>query len=311
MNLKYTIFILVIIAFLLQIFVVKQDAKLKESNIPLRQTVALSTFPLYDIAKNIAQDKLDIFMILPTGIDAHSYEPNPKQIIKLYKSDLVIYNGASLEPWISKLEFKNKTINMSKYVDLIDLSHEHHHSDEISIEGHHQDPHYWLSITNMQKATKKITQEFINIDAKNKDFYLKNQQMYLVMLSNLDIQYKKNLESCRVREIVTNHNAFSYLAQSYKFEVISLLELSSDAKSDAKKMISIINEIKEHKVSTIFYENFANTKTIEAIAKETKVSTDSLQPLVNITADEQEKNLSYEDIMRENLTKITKAMDCR
>ena len=36
-----------------------------------------------------------------------------------------------------------------------------------------------------------------------------------------------------------------------------------------------------------------------------------LQPLGNITADEAKANLSYEDIMRKNLQKISQALECK
>ena len=318
MNFKNTIFILVIIVFLLQMIVMKQDAQIasdeKEKN--LKPTIALSTFPLYDIAKNIAKDKLNTYMILPIGVDIHAYEPNPKDIVKLHNSSLVIYSGASLEPWISRLNFKNKTIDMSKYVDLIELresSHDEHGHEHHGESCNHGtiDPHYWLSIGNMKKSTIKITDAMIELDKINKDFYLQNQKEYLNMLDSLDAEYKTALSTCKTKEILTNHNAFSYLGHSYGFEILSLSELSPDAEVNAKNMIKLIEHVKEHDISTIFYENFASSKAISSVAKESNIKIDSLQPLANITANEQKQNLSYEDIMRENLSKIAKAMDCQ
>jgi len=313
MNLKNTIFILVIVVFLLQMFVMKQDAQLADiAQKERKPRVALSTFPLYDIAKNIAKGKIDVFMILPLGIDAHAYEPNPKQIIKLYKSDLVVYSGASLEPWISRLSFENKTLNMSQFVDLIEMQEDaHHDAHEHTHQKEKFDPHYWLSIANMKKATKKITQEMIALDAQNKSFFLKNQERYLSMLESLDAHYKKTLSSCQVNKILTNHNAFSYLAKSYGFEVMSLSKLSPDAQTNAKSMIKLIKKIRQEHIATIFYESFASSQAIRSLAQESGVSVEVLQPLANITADEQKAQFTYEDIMRQNLVKISKAMRCQ
>jgi zinc transport system substrate-binding protein len=47
------------------------------------------------------------------------------------------------------------------------------------------------------------------------------------------------------------------------------------------------------------------------IAKEANVTVDVLQPLGNITADEAKAGLSYDAIMRINLDKISKALQCR
>ena len=315
-NLKYTMFILIIVVFLLQMIVLKQDSQINsnEKTTTLKPTIALSTFPLFDIAKNIAKDKINTYMILPAGVDIHSYEPNPKDIIKLHKSSLVVYSGASLEPWISKQNFKNKTLDMSKHVDLIELEKDLHdeHGDHGESCSHGQlDPHYWLSIQNMKKATFQITKLMINLDIKNKNFYLKNQNEYIKSLNALDSLYKSTLSKCKTNEILTNHNAFSYIAQSYGFEIISLSKLSPDAQTSAKNMIKLIGHIQEHNISTIFYESFASSNAISAIAKESNIKIDLLQPLANITADEQKQNLSYEDIMRQNLSKLKDAMDCQ
>lgn len=302
MNLKNTIFILVIVVFLLQMMVLKQDAQIISKN-SSKASIALSNFPLYDVAKNIAKDKLTSYMILPAGVDIHSFEPSPKDIVKLQRSSLVIYSGASLEPWITKLKFKNKTIDMSKYVDLIELDkHSHHHG---------LDPHYWLSIANMIKITKQITGAIIDLDIKNKEFYLENEKQYLRKLKKLDKLYKDSLSTCTKKEILTNHNAFAYLAKSYDFEIHSLHDISPDAQVDAKSMISLIKRINEHNISTIFYENFASSKALESVAKESNVKVQVLQPLANLTSDEEKENFSYEDIMKQNLSKLKEAMDCR
>lgn len=318
MNLKSTIFILVIVVFLFQIILFNQDSKITSDELKIlqKQSIALSTFPLYDIAKNIAKDKMQTYMILPIGVDVHSYEPNPKELVKLYESSLVVYSGADLEPWVSRLNFQNKTIDMSRYVDLINLdesSHEEHgheHHDDSCKHGS-LDPHYWLSINNMIKATKKITNAMIELDLTNKDFYLENQNKYIKKLQLLDAEYKNSLSTCKTKEILTNHNAFSYLGQNYGFEIISLSELSPDAQTSAKNMIKLIEHIKEHDISTVFYESFASSRAISAIAKESNIKVEVLQPLANITADEEKQNFSYEDIMRQNLSKLKEAMDCQ
>ncbi len=311
-DFRNVIFVLIIALFLLQMFVSKEDAK--KENAAEKQIVALSTFSLYDIAEHIAGDTLETMMILPIGVDAHSFEPTPKIMVKLEKSALVVYSGAGLEPWTEAFEFKTKVINMSEHVHLRKLkseeseNHDHH--------NHHQcahnniDPHYWLSIENMIQATNLMTEEFIKISPKNKELYIANKDKYLIMLHELDTQYKQELQSCNLDTIIVNHNAFSYLSDTYGFHVAALSGLSPDKQVSPKDMIRIMNEIKMHKVSTIFFESFVNDKAIKSLAQDAKVSVETLQPLGNITKDESEQNLSYEDIMKINLIKISKALEC-
>ncbi|MCD6433753.1 MAG: zinc ABC transporter substrate-binding protein, partial [Sulfurimonas sp.] len=134
---------------------------------------------------------------------------------------------------------------------------------------------------------------------------------YIEMLKKLDNDYRTSLSTCQGDTIIVNHNAFSYLANNYNFNVEALSGLSPEAQPSAKNMIKLIEHVKEHNISTIFFESFVSDKAIKNIAAEAKVSVDVLQPLGNITADEADKNLTFEDIMRMNLEKISKAMKCQ
>lgn len=304
-DFRNIIFVLIIATFLLQMYVSKEDAKVKNE----KPTVSLSTFALYDIAKNISQDSMNLVMILPLGVDAHSFEPTPKLMVKIMRSQLVIYSGAGLEPWTSSFEFKSKVIDMSKSVKLLKPKDEHeghaHNQGQDAV-----DPHYWLDIQNMISATKLISEEFIKISPENKQLYKSNSKKYIAKLKSIDAKYKKALSNCKKETIIVNHNAFSYLSNNYGFHVEALSGLSPDAQPSAKDMLRVIEHVKEHDVKTIFFESFVNDKAMKSIAQEAKVSVEVLQPLGNITRDEAEKNLSYEDIMLDNLQKISKALVC-
>lgn len=304
MNFKNRIAVLIIF----QLFTINQI--LLASDLKQKPLVATSTFSLYDIAKHIGVDRVETYMILPVGADVHSYEPTPKEITKLYKSDLVIYSGAGLEPWMKNFEFKKRIIDMSLHVKLMKLKesdeeHEHHHS------AAQIDPHYWQDLQNMAKSAEQITKELTKISPQNRDFYAKNRDAYLEMLKKIDTDYKSRLSSCKLDTIVVNHNAFAYLSNNYGFNVKALSGFSTEAQPSAKNMAILIDYIKKHKQKTIFFENFTSDKVMKNIASEAKVGVEVLQPLENITADEVAKKLSFEDIMRANLAKISKSLECR
>jgi len=269
--------------------------------------VALTTFPLYDIAKHIGGKSIEIINILPFGVEPHDYEPTPKIMADIEKASLVVYSGAGLEPWTHGFSFKGKVIDMSRFVKLRELKkdefHEHHSNKVI-------DPHYWLNFSNMAKATELITNELIKIVPKNKSLYIKNKDLYLKMLKKLDDDFHNKLSQCDRDTIIVNHNAFGYLAEKYDFHVKSVSGLSPDAQANAKNIISLIGEIKEHNVSTLFFESFVSDKAIKSLAKETKTQVGILEPLGNITADEAKKHLTYEILMKDNLLKLSKALSC-
>ena len=307
-DIRKIIFVLVILLFSLELFMMNKDEK--TSKVDSKPIVGVSTFSLYDITKHIAQGSVELINILPFGVDAHSFEPTPKLMASLEKSKLVIYNGA-LEPWIEGFNFKNSVVNMSTKVNTRKLSSKMNHKNEHHHSGNNIDPHYWLDLENMKIATDVITDALIKISPENSKLYNRNRENYLKMLKSLDIQYKKSLTHCKKETIITNHNAFSYLSHRYNFKVESLNGLSPEAQPSAKQIRKLMKDIKKYNISTIFFESFVSDRVMKSIAKDTGVGVDTLQPLGNITKDEAEKNLTYEDIMKINLRKISKALMCQ
>ena len=308
-DFRKIIFLLIVATFLLQMFVMKQDEK-AEIQKPM---VAVSTFSLYDITKNISGDTLEIINIIPFGVDPHSYEPTPKAMADISKSELVLYSGAGLEPWTDGFEFKNRVIDISKQVKLRELNedeHEHHNFHDNQCAHNRIDPHYWLDFSNMATATNLITKELIKVSPSNELLYLTNRDNYLKMLLKLDGDYQKALTGCNLDTIIVNHNAIGYLSNRYGFHVESLSGFSPEAEPSAKNMARLISHVKEHSVPTVFFETFVSDRAIKSIADEAKVSVDVLQPLGNITANEADKNLTYEQMMYINLEKISKALMC-
>ncbi len=286
----------IVLFFLLLTILNTGCAKEKKETRPI---VSVTTFPLYDITRQIAGDTLKIVNILPFGVEPHEYEPTPKIVANIEKSALILYSGAGLEPWTAGFHFKQRAVNMSQYVSL------HTFENTRTI-----DPHYWLDFQNMQKAVAVITQELVKIAPKNKSLYRQNEKAYLLMLEKLDEKFQTGLADCKRDTIIVNHNAFSYLAKKYGFHVASLSGLSPEAEPNAKNIIRLMQTIKEHNVSTVFFEDFASDKAIKGVANATQTAVDVLKPLGNITADEAKENLTYEAMMQINLQKLSKALSC-
>lgn len=279
----------------------------------VKASISVSTFALYDMTKFLAEETIDIQQIIPPGMDIHAFEPTPKSMARIESSDLVLYNGAGLEPWLSSFVFKGKSIAIGEYLALAEIEEgeEHSHHEHENCSGHGTlDPHIWFDIEHMKRMTEIVSYELISLQPRHKELYLKKKDMYIKMLEALDASYTQALESCKINTIVTDHNAFSYVAHRYNFHVTTLSGVSPDAEIAPKEMIRVLKEVKAKGVRTVFFENFSSSKTMKSVAEQAKVEIASLHPLSNVTQEEFQMKRSYEDIMRANLEKIAKAREC-
>ena len=311
---KNLIFILVFVVLIVQLYVLYSDND--KATITKEPMVGISSFALYDIVKHIAKDSIKIINVLPLGVDPHSFEPTPKLMANIEKSDLLFFSGAGLEPWTQGFSFKSRAIEVSKYVDLRELGegehqHEHHDDDEEQCKHTGVDPHYWLDFSNMKKMTLLVRDELTKLQPEHKELYEKSADTYIQMLEKLGDAYEKELASCKLNLVIVNHNAIGYLAHNYGFEVESLSGITTEAQPSPRDLTRIFEEIQKDGVSTIFFENFVNNKAIRTVANDAKVELEVFHSLGNITADEAKQNLTYEQIMYTNLTKLSKALVCK
>lgn len=302
-------------------FLVSQNQK-KEVGGVTKPKVSVSTFSLLEVANTVAGDAIDVRPIVPLGSDPHMFSPNPTQVAEISSAALFIYNGAGFEVWAKSLTNTlpktTKVIDMSQHVQLHqsdkheEHSHENgeHHDEHEHHHGTH-DPHYWLDIDNMIKMTQTLEADFSKLLPQKAPQFHQNSTAYIIELKKLKSEYETQLAECKNRTIITNHDAFGYLIRSNKLKNISVIGLSSDEQPSAQTIVHVIEEVKEHGIKTIFFEEMINDNVSQTIAKETGAKAVALQPLENISQDELNAHQTYLSIMRENLTKLKTALECR
>ena len=70
---------------------------------PTKGRAAATVFPLYDLARRVAGDRLEVRLILAPGLDPHHYEPKPKDVTGLDDAGLIFAVGLDLDPWAQAL----------------------------------------------------------------------------------------------------------------------------------------------------------------------------------------------------------------
>ena len=62
--------------------------------------VVVSLYPLYDFVRNVGKEKVEAELLLPPGIEPHSFDPKPADVFRLHNADIFIYTNKYMEPWV-------------------------------------------------------------------------------------------------------------------------------------------------------------------------------------------------------------------
>ncbi|MGB0120911.1 MAG: metal ABC transporter substrate-binding protein [Solirubrobacterales bacterium] len=148
---------------------------------------------------------------------------------------------------------------------------EHGHDDEI-------DPHWWHDITNAEAAVATIERSLSDLEPNEKETFEKNAAAYSDELGELDRAIGKCVESVPAsdRKMVTDHEAFGYLANRYDIEVVGTVipALTTQAQPSAGDLADLESTINEENVKAIFPESSVSRKLADALAGDTGVSSD-------------------------------------
>jgi len=275
----------------------------KKPTLNKKITVTASFYPLYDFAKNIGGDKIEVTNITPAGSEPHSFEPSAKQLAEAYQSNLFIYNGADMEAWTDNFlkDYKNTIVKSSNDISLLKLSEDNNKL---------YDPHFWLDPVAAIKITNNILAGLIKVSPENEIFFTKNANTYKNKLIILDKSFKEGLSNCGTNTAITSHEAFNYLANQYNINLLSISGIDPSLEPDASKLAEISDLVKSKDIKYIFFENLTSPKLAETIANETNAKTSILDPIGGLSEENQQKGEDYISVQQKNLENLRIGLDC-
>jgi len=281
--------------------------------------VVTTLFPLYDFAKHIGREKVDVNLLLPPGVESHAFEPRPADLKRIQDSDIFLFTNKFMEPWVGGLlkgiDTRNlAVVDTSKGIPLLQRTgnqsdEEYAHAEEAGS----PDPHIWLDFSNAITMVNTIAAEFIAKDPQNKEYYARNSYEYDKSLEELDKKYKNTLSRCKNKVIIhAGHFAFGYLAKRYGLTYVSAYKgFSPDAEPTPKRLVEITKNVRKYGVKYIYYEELVSPKVATVIAKETGCSLLMLHGAHNVTKEEMESGVTLLSLMQKNLENLKAGLQCQ
>jgi len=269
-------------------------------------TIVSTIYPLTFFTQQIVGNLANVTTITPAGAEPHEYEPTSQDIALLESADVVILNGANLEPWIEKIINPLRVKGIQVVIASAGIANRTLVEDGEEI----QDPHVWLSPVLAKTASQKISQSLQQADPLHAATYQENEKKLRERLDQLDQAYTSGLASCQNKNIVTSHAAFAYLAAQYGLRQVSIAGLSPETEPSGRQLVEIARFVKEQGIKVIFFETLISPKLSQTIARETGATVMELNPLEGLTPDEVAAGKDYTSVMQNNLHNLQTALVC-
>jgi zinc/manganese transport system substrate-binding protein len=251
---------------------------------PAAKRTIITTYTVLGAAvKDLAGDSFTVTSAIPNGMDVHEWEPSAKDIESLTKADLIVENGLGLEGGMGKaLDQAHKAgvkfFTASQYITVRHVgAGEGIPSGDPDQAVGAEDPHLWtdpLAVKAVIDALAvQIKQQFgVDLSARAADLDARLTTL------NAEIQAKVDALPADRRRLVTGHESLGYFAQRYGFKLVGAVipSLTTEAEGSAANLNALKKLIKQNQVTVVFTELGTPPRTIEALAKESKVKAVSL-----------------------------------
>jgi zinc/manganese transport system substrate-binding protein len=257
--------------------------------------VVTTTEDLASIGREVGGDRITIESIARGYQDPHFVEAKPSFILKLQRADLVVAVGRELEiGWLPPLiqQSRNSKIQPGApgYLDAsqgatileIPTGQITRAMGDVHPLGN---PHYWLDPENGKRIAKEIADKLGDLRPNDRAYF---QQQLASFSSRLDDAQKRWLAAMapyKGTKIVTYHRSFPNFAERFGLNIIGYVEPRPGIPPTPQHTLDLINEMKRQNVKLVLIEPYFDSKTPNAIGRETGAQVIVMPPSVGGTKD--------------------------
>ncbi len=293
-----------------------------------RLKVVTTLFPYYDFVRQVAGDRVNLTLVVPAGMDSHSFEPTPADMITIQEADVLICNGGEMEHWLSQVldsmdTSRMKIVTMMDYIDAVEeehvegmeeAEHGHAHGDEDD-DGHgveiEYDEHIWTSPVNAMAIVKIINSALDEVLPAQAGRFDENAQAYLAELKELDGQFRRVVaQGKRHMIIVADKFPFRYFADEYGLSYRAAFSgCSSDTEPSARTIAYLIDKVEDEQIPAVYYLELSSHSTARVIGEETGAKPLLLHSCHNVTRREFDQGITYLQLMKRNVEALREGLD--
>ena len=275
-------------------------------------------FPSYDAARAVMKGAGEPYMLLPPGVDTHSYDPNPKDMMMVAEADLVVFAGGHSDAWVlsilDSLEDPPASFALTDQVPLLSEElvegMEHGHAGHGHGGEHSIDEHVWTSIANEITIVSRLADELSLLDEGNSALYRANAEAYAEELGSIDAEIRDIVASSRLDTLIfASRFPLLYFVEEYGLGYYAAFPgCAEETEPSARTVAFLIDKAEELGCRYVLNIEFSSPSIARTIADEAGCSVLVFYSMHNISAVDFAAGETYATLMRRNAGVLREAL---
>jgi len=251
---------------------------------PHGKTAVVTVLPQAEIVREIAGGDWEVVVVVPTGVEPHTYEPTASQVARVSRADAYVRLGPDLMPFedtlVQRITAREPGIAIIDMSEGISLLYGDGKGDEgITRSRTGADPHIWLSPANLLIMAENVARGLSELDPAHAADYAARKNAYLEKIDSCTGAIRRNVSGLEGRSFLVFHPAFGYFARDFSLNQVAVGEGGHEpGPAGLSRLVSLA---REEGISVVFAEPQFSTRESEVIAREingTVVLVDPLAP---------------------------------
>ncbi|PPI88187.1 zinc ABC transporter substrate-binding protein [Candidatus Pantoea edessiphila] len=261
----------------------------------INANIVVSIKPIGFIASAISDGIMPIDVMVPDGASEHNYILRLSDEKKLKKTDLLIWSGSEIEPFMAK-----SVLNIPAYKTLILTEIEGVKKSLIKINGDYcksyskneckknlnihlntkkYNMHIWTSPDIAKNIAVGIHKKLLELMPQQKEKLNKNLKEFQQLLKNVDKKIMIQLAPVKYKRYFVFHDAYLYFEKHYGLSSMGYFVINPEIQPGVKHLYKIRKQIKESNVVCVFSEPQFKPAVIDTITRGIKINKGVLDPL--------------------------------
>lgn len=262
------------------LFLLLLSPEARPSEEPLQVVVSFPVIGSW--TQGVGGEEVDVFNLVGDRASVHTYEPLPRDLVRLREADLIVANGLGLEFWLDELLAASRTeaplVLLSDGMPRLQAPaadlHQHapgetclHHSEGL-------DPHLWMNPQTAGYMVMALAEALAEVRPASAEAFIQNAEDWIWETRTTAYEIRQTFESLPAdrRKLVTHHRNLAYWADFFEFTVLgSALDSVSSHHEDpsAAHLADLIRTIRTKPRVALLYADRENPQLLRQISRET------------------------------------------
>ena len=274
--------------------------------------VVAANFPCYDFARQVLGDRGSATLLIHPGVEVHSYEPSPADILEIGGADLFVYIGGEGDAWADGIlaGFGDDGPAALRMMDAV-TPLEEEGGESHAHEAPEYDEHIWTSPKNAEAMVAALSEALCGLDPENAGDYRAAAEDYIARIDAIDAAFREAVENGARRELVfADRFPFLYFTREYGLDYVAAFpSCTADTEPTPQTMLALIQRVEQDGIPAIYTIEMSTQAVARTVSEETGAKILTLHSLQTVTQDEFEAGESYVSLMWNNVEAVREGLN--